>query len=123
MVENLLERGCPLDVRDCAGNLPWHFAVHGKAVELVTSLLDRGCPLDAVNDNGQNALHFAAETGAVLCMPCFQHGACRGSTLRLLPCPMRCPRQGHGQCLTAHQSQTTKALCDTLIVKFLNRPE
>ena len=70
MVQNLLDRGCPLDVRDRAGNLPWHFAVHGKAVDLVTYLLDRGCPLDAVNNSGQNALHFAAETGATLGMPC-----------------------------------------------------
>ena len=63
-MESLLQRGCPLEVRDRAGNLPWHFAVHGKAVDLVTFLLDRGCPLDAANDGGQNALHFAAETGA-----------------------------------------------------------
>ena len=63
MIENLLERGCALDVRDRTGNLPWHFAVHGKAVDLVAFLLDRGCALDAVNDSGQNALHFAAETG------------------------------------------------------------
>ncbi len=64
MVESLLQRGSPLEVRDRAGNLPWHFAVHGKAVDLVNFLLDRGCPLDAANDSGQNALHFAAETGA-----------------------------------------------------------
>ena len=89
MVENLLERGCPLDVRDRAGNLPWHFAVHGKAVDLVTYLLDRGCPLDAVNDSGQNALHFAAETGAVLGMPCFStvHAAHQRCACCLAPLP------------------------------------
>ncbi len=108
MVQNLLERGCPLDVRDRAGNLPWHFAVHGKAVDLVTYLLDRGCPLDAVNDSGQNALHFAAETGATPGMP-------RLSTVYavLVARPMFYPAPCSSvrtQQLVAHQSQTNTAL-------------
>ena len=64
VLEQLLERGCELEVRDAAGSLPWHYAVRGGAPALVALLLERGCRLEAPNHDGQRALHFAVQSGA-----------------------------------------------------------
>lgn len=64
VLENLLERGCDLEVRDASGSLPWHYAVRGGAPAVVAMLLARGCQVEAPNNDGQQAMHFAVRSGA-----------------------------------------------------------
>jgi ankyrin repeat protein len=63
MVNLLLERGSPVDVRSTEGATPLMNAVQQGSVEKATLLLDRGADPDAKDSRGFTALHRAAEMG------------------------------------------------------------
>lgn len=64
MVEQLLERGADVNVREKTGNTPLHFAAIGNASEVAELLLDRGAYVNAQDSGGTTPLHNAASNNA-----------------------------------------------------------
>ena len=59
IVEYLISRGVPVDVRNYQNVSVGHAAARGGFVEVLTMLLDAGMPLDAVDDNLGTMLFYA----------------------------------------------------------------
>ncbi|KAG8193976.1 hypothetical protein JTE90_013671 [Oedothorax gibbosus] len=57
-MQNLLDRGVPIDSRDCNQNTPLHLVLDEECVEF---LIKNGCDIDARNSKGQTALMVALE--------------------------------------------------------------
>ena len=85
----LIERGHPLDVRDCIGDTPLREAVRRASVELCTLLIDRGCSLDLHNGDGNTSLHSAVEAEFVeVCRLLIDKGCCLDVQNRYLWTPL-----------------------------------
>lgn len=69
-MEQLISRGCKLDVGDSQGNTPWHAAAESGNLEAMALFMEGGCQPDARNNAGWTALHFAARSGAWLMLCC-----------------------------------------------------
>ncbi|KAG8198577.1 hypothetical protein JTE90_026475 [Oedothorax gibbosus] len=57
-MQNLLDRGVPIDSRDCDQNTPLHLVLDEECVEF---LIKNGCDIDARNSKGQTALMVAID--------------------------------------------------------------
>jgi len=57
-VQEILESGCPVDLRDDKGNTALHAACQGGSMKTVKALLRRGCKVDVQNAAGNTPLHY-----------------------------------------------------------------
>lgn len=63
LVDDLVDRGVDLDVRDESGYTALMFAANGEQAEVVRALLDAGADPDAADRFGNTVLMFAAQHG------------------------------------------------------------
>uniref|UniRef100_A0A7S0HPE7 Uncharacterized protein n=1 Tax=Hanusia phi TaxID=3032 RepID=A0A7S0HPE7_9CRYP len=57
-VQEILESGCPVDLRDDKGNTALHAACQGGSMKTVKVLLRKGCKVDVQNAAGNTPLHY-----------------------------------------------------------------
>jgi ankyrin repeat protein len=65
MLELLIDRGSPVDVRSDEGATPLMNAAQDRSPEKATRLLDRGANPNAADNRGFTPLHRAAEMGHI----------------------------------------------------------
>lgn len=65
-LKELLSQGAPVNVRDCSGYEPLHYAIAHEDEKLIQLLLDRGANVDATVEMGRSALHLAVRNNTSL---------------------------------------------------------
>ncbi len=64
-IQNLLDVGCPIDIRDEWGHTALHYAARDGKLDIVELLLSLGAEVEAMDGFGRTALHMAAMWGQI----------------------------------------------------------